>query len=323
MTDRLGKLTRIVLGISAVFAMTGCGLTSWQGVGRAAPTLDDAGYPDPYSEMESAREAFARGNYGIAIGHLERELGRRPASVAALNGLGSSYDKLGRYVVAQRYYFRALNLAPESSITIGNIGYSYLLQGRREEATQLLRLALRYDATNTVAAANLGLAMEIPVTAPRELAVTELGTSDGRSSQRLPEPELKDVVLAAVPVQDSASTPTPTPALDSNLRVEISNGNGVTGMAARLRGFLQEKGARIVRLTNADEFSYVNSTIYYRGGMRESAEALAATFPTHAIRLQQSDRLADWVDARLRIGRDFSDFEAEHAKGQVLVQRTQ
>lgn len=319
MAGKLRELTRIALGISAGFAMTGCGLTSYLGFETQGSAQAEARHPDYSADMRAAREAFARGNYGIAIAHLEGELASRPSSVAALNGLGSSYDRLGRYAVAQRYYFRALDLAPEPSLTVGNIGYSYLLQGRREEAAQLLRLALHYDATNTVAAGNLGLATETPAAVPPEIAFIDLAASGERPSRQLSEPELTDVTLTVAEEPDPVSTP----ALDGKLRIEISNGNGVNGMAARLRGFLQGKGGRVVRLTNADDFDHEKSTVYYRGGQRKSAEALAAAFPSRAIVLQQSDRLADWVDARLLIGRDFSDFEAESERGETLVQLTQ
>jgi Flp pilus assembly protein TadD len=105
--------------------------------------------------LELARAAFTAGHYGIAIDHLNAELAQRPASVAALNGLGASYDQLGRYDVAGKYYFQALELAPTSATTLSNIGFSYLLQHRYEEAAAVSQLALQYDTENKAAAANL------------------------------------------------------------------------------------------------------------------------------------------------------------------------
>lgn len=275
---------RLSVVVCGCLAVSSCGLGNYLGLQQQASAHSQTASPALKSDLSAARAAFARGNYGIAIDHLESELARSPASVSALNGLGSSYDQLGRYEVAQRYYFRALDLAPQSSLTIGNIGYSYLLQGRNLEAASLFQLALNYDSANTVAAANLGLAKQAPTWVAHE----------------------------------------PEPTMDPNLRVEVSNGNGINGMGARLREFLKHQGASVVRLTNDDNFTHLRTTIYYREGYFAAAQALAASFPTYTITLQQSDRLSDRVDARLLIGLDFSLFESEkHATAQMLAHFTQ
>src|SRR5690606_12599943 len=55
--------------------------------------------------IELARQSFAKGLYGITIAHLEAELAAQPNSLAALNGIGASYDQLGRHEIALQYYF--------------------------------------------------------------------------------------------------------------------------------------------------------------------------------------------------------------------------
>ncbi len=300
---RVSDAVRLSLAVSVCLAMSGCGLSS--SVGNQTAAAQSASlYSPTATDMSMARTAFARGNYGIAIDYLESELARSPASLSALNGLGSSYDRLGRYDVAQRYYFRALDLAPQSSLTISNIGYSYLLQGRNPEAEILLQLALRYDAGNMTAAANLHLVREAAVTATSDNLLGVASSNIDVTPQQMPEP----VQL-------------PEPALHSKLRIEVSNGNGTNGMAARLRQFLQHQGASVVRLTNADNFTYARSTIYYREGYRAPAEAIAAMFPSHTIALQKSDHLAERVDALLLLGWDFSQFEVERiTTGETLAQ---
>ena len=101
--------------------------------------------PEYRPRLELARSAFSKGHYGITIAHLEAELAERPTSIAALNGIGASYDSMGRHSVAQQYYFIALGHEPDSAITLANIGYSYLLQERNSDAVALFELALRYD----------------------------------------------------------------------------------------------------------------------------------------------------------------------------------
>ena len=152
------RLLRNMLSASLVIAVAGCVSSP---VSDAPQPRIEATLPvrqGSQSNLDFARLEFSRGNYGNAIQYLEKELAQKPASVAALNGLGACYDQLGRYEVAQRYYFRALDLAPESSQTLSNIGYSYLQQGRHREAVAILELALQKNDGNQVAVNNLELA---------------------------------------------------------------------------------------------------------------------------------------------------------------------
>ncbi len=147
-----------VLSASILIAMTGCATSP--GINQPDSAAAVMSTRAVSSNLDYARREFGRGNYGSAIEYLEKELASRPASVAALNGLGACYDQLGRYDVAQRYYFRALDLAPDSSQTLSNIGYSYLQQGRHREAVTILEHALQKDGADQVAANNLELARD-------------------------------------------------------------------------------------------------------------------------------------------------------------------
>jgi len=247
--------------------------------------------------LEMARAAFNSAQYGISIDHLNAELAQRPTSVAALNGLGASYDQLRRYDVARNYYFKALELAPASSTTLANIGYSYLLQERHEDAAAVLQLALQYDADNETAATNLLIAQHSILTintAALTLQSTVAASATAPAPIALPDriPE----------IQEQAR-------LSASLRLEVSNGNGITGMAGRLRNYLHEKGLqnpqRAVRLTNADNFAHTQSLLYFRTGHRQAAENLLAVLPLQNIALQETDQLLDSIDLRLLIGRDF------------------
>ena len=61
--------------------------------------------------------------------------------------------------------------------------------------------------------------------------------------------------------------------------IEVSNGNGVTGMAKRSAGYLRELGFTVGRITNASHFSHGNSTIYYQDGFQELAGLFARVIP--------------------------------------------
>jgi len=97
--------------------------------------------------------------------------------------------------------------------------------------------------------------------------------------------------------------------LDEELRLEISNGNGVNGMAGRLGNFLQDKGGSVVTLTNADNFGYSESTLFFRPGTRAAAEELLLVLPVKNVSLEESTNLSERVDAKLLLGRDFLPYD--------------
>jgi tetratricopeptide (TPR) repeat protein len=427
----LKLIIRSVMGVSAGLMLTGCSLELFgfksaaraEDEARAAATARAA---TESANLQMARAAFNNGNYGIAISHLERELALRPESIAALNGLGASYDQLGRFDVAQRYYFRALELAPDPATTLANLGYSNQLQGNASEAAQILELALYYDPRNEVARTNMDAAMSAlsanlaslpddqPATpavdgavaspAATDTAITRSTVAGGavidsatdRSAPRAAVFEItngagvgglaaatsdwlkqKDLDVALVSNAGHFNHPQTVieyhPAFRQNaeqladelgvnalyrvsetlaqadvravlgrdfssqvvirdgqlitpdrapqtvmqaLRVEVSNGNGVNGMAARVRSILKERsgllasGGDVVRLTNADSFNYQATVVYYRRGQAEAVSQLLHSLPLQNLRLEESDQLAPGVDVRVLLGRDYIPYDS-------------
>jgi tetratricopeptide (TPR) repeat protein len=62
-------------------------------------------------------------------------------------------------------------------------------------------------------------------------------------------------------------------------RLEISNGNGVTGAAKRMSQYLKTKGFITGRLTNADHFNHESSRIFYGKDQLKNAQALVESLP--------------------------------------------
>ena len=85
--------------------------------------------------------------------------------------------------------------------------------------------------------------------------------------------------------------------------LEVSNGNGVTGMARRIDGLLQAVGLPKSRLTNQKPFTQRTTEIRYRGGHEAAAAALSARFPSRPA-LVRDDRLRADIDVRLVLGKD-------------------
>ena len=116
---------------------------------------------------------------------------------------------------------------------------------------------------------------------------------------------------AAARVPIPMPTPMPTPAKPANpvpaatavpLRLEISNGNGVNGAAARLARSLGVEGLKTVRLTNVKNFDVPISRIEYQREQQPMAESLSERLglPLKA-QSEKSPR-----DMRIVIGHDAS-----------------
>jgi Tfp pilus assembly protein PilF len=76
--------------------------------------------------------------------------------------------------------------------------------------------------------------------------------------------------------------------------VEITNGNGVDGMASRLGRHLRREGFRVGRLTNANHFDYQKTVLFYSKGKADQAMLIADVLPgrgrAHMIELDQTGR---------------------------------
>ena len=112
--------------------------------------------------------------------------------------------------------------------------------------------------------------------------------------------------------QDCFNDKVDAPSMIHLLDIEISNGNGVRHMARNLGIYLNAKGFRATRLTNADNFNYPETKIYYRKGYRQDALRLAEDIPgrqkaTNVIELNQVKRRA----IKVLIGKDLVPLHAE------------
>ena len=64
-----------------------------------------------------------------------------------------------------------------------------------------------------------------------------------------------------------------------DIDVDVTNGNGIDGLASRLSGRLRRGGFRVGRLNNADHFSFERSVVFYGKGKAEQARCIARALP--------------------------------------------
>lgn len=115
----------------------------------------------------------------------------------------------------------------------------------------------------------------------------------------------KAVVAATAPVATPAITPSALAlaAATKPSRVEIANGNGITGMAKRIKGVLGRYGIAVSRLTNDRPFKQLDTKIQYRTGYEQAAEGLKLALRGHAV-VVPVNHLSGNTDVRLVLGKD-------------------
>ncbi|MYM33157.1 hypothetical protein GTP38_02190 [Duganella sp. FT94W] len=102
-------------------------------------------------------------------------------------------------------------------------------------------------------------------------------------------------------LRSDAADQTVTPTAPAAVRLEISNGNGISGAAARLARSLALDGLQTVRLSNMPPFVVPRSRIEYVRGQRVTAQALA--WRLH-MPLQQASGGTPYADIRIVLGHD-------------------
>ena len=89
----------------------------------------DVQYYPSDEPLKLALEYFNRGSFGLAAQYFEDAVTKAPKDATAWIGLAASYDRIGRFDIADRAYKRAIRLVGETTAILNNQGYSYMLRG--------------------------------------------------------------------------------------------------------------------------------------------------------------------------------------------------
>lgn len=120
--------------------------------------------------------------------------------------------------------------------------------------------------------------------------------------------EVELTVGGKAPDVPSVGDPIPLVRFERTPAIEVSNGTGRLRMAARMRAFLGTEGVDAGRLTNANHYSHMETTIFYRDGWKHYAEYLARILPA-IVDLSGNDDQA--ADIRVELGADLLDFDRD------------
>lgn len=188
---------------------------------------------------------------------------------------------------------RACLLDPMNAANWARLATALEADGQRERATRFYQQAATLSAhdarrdyallAGAAAGAAAPAAQSVPVPAAADAyagmprtQVQQIGAAMVQVV-RVEAPALAARVAPAVASSPAAATATAasSAAPADPVRLEISNGNGVTGAAASLARTLDLDGVTTVRLTNARPFTVPRTRIEYPHAQRALAEALS------------------------------------------------
>ncbi|WP_332860891.1 LytR C-terminal domain-containing protein [Janthinobacterium svalbardensis] len=238
-----------------------------------------------------------------------------PGSADARNGAAVLHAQLGQLETA-RSMLQALAQQAPTARTYNNLGYVLYLQGEYAQAAAVLRQSLQLDNGQQPARANLDLAIAALARSVSTVdaidATADAIAPDLAPASRLLLTQLQPNIFALswrdAPVAARSAVPVPAKpvALAAALpRLEVINGNGETGMAARMRGMLGGMGISVLRLGNQRPYGVQTSSIVYRPGHAQAAAALALALGGMP-QLEGADGggIGAGADLRLLLGKD-------------------
>lgn len=266
-----------------------------------------------------------------ALAYYEAALRAAPSHVHARNGLAALHAEQGRLDLAIAIWEPLAGSATGAhyAYLLVNLGQVYLLRGEAARAQSVLEQACVRDPLNAGAWEHLGRALGKLGQAQRAAAMLRQAATlrghDIRSDYAVARGAAAEGAAPSAPASDGwartdvaigpggifvlsrieadgkgalAAAPESFP---GNVLFEISNGNGVTGMARQLsRELAQGSGAR-VRLTNQKGFAVRHTRVEYKAAFREEAALLAARYgATRVLQVGPRGR----ADVRLVLGRD-------------------
>lgn len=305
------------LALSAVaLALAGCAAPApeaWRVEPNYRVSHTGPGMAPGYAAL--ARQYEGERRWSDALQAWRRAAAQAPGDVDVLDALGIALAGQGHYGEAVAVLRRAVALAPQRARLHNNLGYALILAGRDDEARDPLRTAVLLDPAHTMARANLqrvapavepvvaaapAAVVAAPPAAPAAPAVLQVQTDPTVAP-------LQVVRETAVPAEPAAPPPLPKPPRLQGLRVEIANGNGITGMAAWVSGWLHQRGlGSRARLTNLVPYAEPATVVYYRSGFAAEAQEIARRMPLPAA-LAEQPAGPSRSDVRVVLGHDLRE----------------
>ena len=252
----------------------------------------------------------------------QRVTAMAPGAAYLYNNLGFTYYLLGRLDEAYAAVLKALNL--DAKLERGWVNLEQIAGARSQaaiveaaKARQLEQLPRELAVNSPPATAaketlqiaseqspspKLGLSLEMPT----QVTQAEGGTPTSAKSADAPTVAVTPNVGTIETHEEKsvdALEKSESQALLSDVRVEVSNGNGVVGFARKFSAQLRANEIRVTRITNQRPYSVTKTDIHYDPRYEDAARALMQQYKlTGRIVANQTPRAR--ADIRIVLGQD-------------------
>lgn len=283
-----------------------------------------------------------QGQHQLALEHLQKAIRIAPSATYLYNNLGYAHLIQGQNSEAVAAFQEALNFDPHNDKARQNLAMAQKRMGMVEGMALFSPIAKKPE--------------EITASAPQNLSVRQ-SSSQQQLVQVAPnvyefrvEQEKLQTTPIAAPVSKAAPKPvsapitalsptspiflTPLPhdqaeksvpensvSVEQNKRIEISNGNGVTGMARNIATFLKQFGFDNARITNHQTFQHAQTEIHYRTNAHTFAAQISQLIPGQ-VKMIESNELREDTHLKILLGKDIAN-EVAYFTRQESIRLTQ
>ena len=102
---------------------------------------------------------------------------------------------------------------------------------------------------------------------------------------------------------NSSTTAETATTVKSDIKIEVLNGNGISGSADKVKATLVESGFTVSKVANAKKFTYTSTYIYYKTGAEASMELVKAALSDRTCVTQKSDPITTGYDIVVVLGK--------------------
>jgi Flp pilus assembly protein TadD len=145
----------LTAGAASLSACSSIGYSSFGQNKLEVAELSNIGDYTAERALSEGRAHFRNSDFGYSAALYKRAVELAPGDVQAYVGLSASYDRLGRFDLADRVYASLYKITGGTAQYYNNLGYSFMLRGKLTEALANFRKAQALEPENVVIANNI------------------------------------------------------------------------------------------------------------------------------------------------------------------------
>jgi len=279
-----------------------------------------------------------QGKYREAIEAFQLAIEQAPKAAHLYSNMGYAYYLQGQYALSVKALQQATALDPNNQRALNNLGQAYAKAGNTTQAALAFSEAISVDKASQSVTEAAVPAQSAPPTVTNISAApatdTHAAATPPQDAQVLAIPKDRGIIRTAdtaplvVPAVESRARLVPlaphvselqlrplsaetvqTASVEEStqdlqqLRLEVSNGNGVNGAASKVSKFLRGQGYTAARLTNKKPYRTQATQIHYRPGYEAQAMLLQSKLLDAPKLVERNDIRAN-VSVRVVLGKD-------------------